>query len=193
MNNYIKIPICTGVYFFILKKDTTLKDLRITGRIREWMARHPGWSRNSYAVSVKIENADAAIIEGFNRVLLAPKARVRYRIKLNYSLIEKKENDTLVTQSLRSRYRKLIGDHRRKTRSISSVHVHSNTPHIGSNTALQKSTIRLRARIPYVFVFFNRKCSDPIRYSTFDWMTLTRRNLVLFSNTLLHMVSLFRI
>lgn len=181
----------TGVYFD-LEKNVTLKDLRITGKMRQWMAGYPGWSRNSYAASVKIENADAAIIEGFNRVLPAPKARVR--IKLNYSLIEKKkENDTLVTRSLRSRYRKLIGDHRRKTRSISSVYVHSNTRHIGSNTALQKSTIRLRTRIPYVFVFFNRKCSDPTRYSTFDWMTVTRRNLVLFSNTLLHMVSLSHI
>lgn len=70
-----------------------LKDLRITGRIREWIW-YPGWIQE-YAANVKIENADAAIIEGFNRVLLAPKARIRYRIKLNYSLIEKKRTTLL--------------------------------------------------------------------------------------------------
>ena len=102
-----------------------------------------------YVAGAKIENACAAIIEGLNRVYWRQK-RSR-SVKLNYSL-KKKKRTILVTQSLlRSRYRKLIGDHRCKTRSISFVYVHTNARHIGSNTALQKSTIRLRA---YLFSYF---------------------------------------
>lgn len=118
--------ISTDSVYLDLEKNTVLKDLRLTGRMRsKWHGVHVE-SRNT---GVKIENAGAAIIEGLNRVYWRQK-RARSD-QWNWITAWKKKRTILVTRSpLRSRYRKLIGDHRCKTRSINPVYVHTDVPDI---------------------------------------------------------------